>query len=312
VPDADLLARFVEMIAWLVGDCGSKPMDASRLMSACPDFPRDVYQRCRLGKPSFVAGAELPKRYPPPNPGPARLAEGSPTPLAILPDSLFFLPHLAPFCAIRWEGTVMSTDTERLLRRVADGDGAARDQLLERYRGRLRRMVLVRFDPRLTARVDPSDVVQETLAEAAAGLDRYLRERPLPFYPWLRQVAQRRLIHLYRWHVQAQRRSVTCEEAPVGLPDRSALALAERLFCRHPSPSAGLHRQERRERVRAALAALAEQDREVLVLRILEGLPTRETAAVLRISEVAVRSRQVRALERLKALLGPDFLEGEQ
>jgi DNA-directed RNA polymerase specialized sigma24 family protein len=48
------------------------------------------------------------------------------------------------------------------------------------------------------------------------------------------------------------------------------------------------------------------------VLRILEGLPTRETAAVLRISEVAVRSRQVRALERLKTLLGPDFLEGER
>jgi RNA polymerase sigma-70 factor (ECF subfamily) len=205
-----------------------------------------------------------------------------------------------------------TTDTDHLLRRVADGDTAARDHLLERYRRRLRRMVVVRFDPRLAARVDPSDVVQETLAEAAAGLDRYLEERPLPFYPWLRQIAQRRLIHLYRWHVQARRRSVTREAAPAGLPDRSALELAERLFGRHSSPSAGLRRQERRDRVRAALAALAEQDREVLVLRILEGLPTRETAAVLGISEAAVRSRQVRALERLKDLLGPDFLEGER
>ena len=63
--------------------------------------------------------------------------------------------------------------------------------------------------------------------------------------------------------------------------------------------------------MRAALAALPAHDREVLVLRILEGLPTREAAVVLAISEVAVRSRQVRALERLKTLLGPDFLEGE-
>ena len=203
-------------------------------------------------------------------------------------------------------------DTDHLLERATAGDGAARDQLLQRYRRRLRRMVAFRFDPRLAARVDPSDVVQETLAEAAANLDRYLRERPLPFYPWLRQLAQRRLIDLHRRHVQARRRSVTREVGPPGLPDNSAVALADRLFARTSSPSAGLRRQERRDRVRAALAALSEQDREVLVLRILEALPTRETAAVLGISEVAVRSRQVRALDRQKVLLGPDFLEGEQ
>ena len=205
-----------------------------------------------------------------------------------------------------------TADTEHLLERAAAGDGAARDQLLQRHRRRLGRMVAVRFDPRLAARVDPSDVVQETLAEAAAHLDRYLRERPLPFYPWLRQLAQRRLIDLHRRHVRAQRRSVTREGGPPGLPDHSALALADRLFGCTSSPSAGLRRQERRDRVRAALAALPEQDREVLVLRILEALPTRETAAVLGISEVAVRSRQVRALDRLKVLLGPDFLEGER
>src|SRR5215470_40153 len=201
-------------------------------------------------------------------------------------------------------------DTEELLRRATQGDGPARERLLERHRRRLRRMVAVRFDRRLAARVDPSDVVQETLAEAAAQLDRYLQERPLPFYPWLRQLAQRRLIELHRRHVLARRRTVVREEAVGGLPGRSAVALAERLFGRLPSPSTHLHRQERRDRVRAALAALSEKDREVLVLRILEGLPTRETAAVLGVSEVAVRSRQVRALERLKVLLGPDLLEG--
>jgi RNA polymerase sigma-70 factor (ECF subfamily) len=203
-----------------------------------------------------------------------------------------------------------ASDTEQLLRRVADGDEAARDQLLERFRARLRRMVAVRFDLRLAARVDPSDVVQETLAEAAARLDRYLQERPLPFYPWLRQMAQRRLIDLHRRHVLAGRRTVTREEATGDWTDRSAVALAERLVGRLSSPSAHLHRQERRDRVRAALAALPDKDREVLVLRILEGLSTREAAAVLGMTEVAVRSRQVRALERLKVLLDPDLLEG--
>src|SRR4029077_18395091 len=68
-------------------------------------------------------------------------------------------------------------DTEQLLDAAAHGDDLARGQLLERHRPRLRRMVAVRLDRRLAARVDPSDVVQETLAEAAAKLNDYLRER---------------------------------------------------------------------------------------------------------------------------------------
>jgi RNA polymerase sigma-70 factor (ECF subfamily) len=51
-------------------------------------------------------------------------------------------------------------DTDYVLNRVAAGDPAAREDLLRRHRARLRRMVAVRADPRLAARVDPSDVVQ--------------------------------------------------------------------------------------------------------------------------------------------------------
>src|SRR5262249_12587878 len=57
-------------------------------------------------------------------------------------------------------------DTEELLRRVEEGDAEARDALLDRHRGRLRQLVALRMDPRLVARVDASDVVQETLVEA--------------------------------------------------------------------------------------------------------------------------------------------------
>src|SRR3954465_3996851 len=99
------------------------------------------------------------------------------------------------------------TDTDELLRTAELGDESARAELLARHRDRLRRMVAVRIDRRLAARVDPSDVVQEALADAATGLSAYLRARPLPFYPWLRQVAWLRLVQLYRHHVVAQRRS---------------------------------------------------------------------------------------------------------
>lgn len=190
-------------------------------------------------------------------------------------------------------------ETEELIERARRGDDPAREALLARHRARLRRMVAVRMDQVLATRVDPSDVVQEALAEAHRTLDGYLRDRPLPFYPWLRRLAWERLAKLYRHHVGADRRSLLREEIP-GLPDRSAMALAERLLSSGTSPSRHLLREELRDRVRSAMACLGERDREVLALRFLEGLSTAETAVVLGLGEGAVKSRLMRALARFR------------
>ncbi len=51
------------LMDWLITDYGLSPTDAYCLVSTCPDFRINVYQMCKIGKLSFVAGAELPKRY---------------------------------------------------------------------------------------------------------------------------------------------------------------------------------------------------------------------------------------------------------
>jgi acetamidase/formamidase len=53
----------VNLMDWLVTDYGFTPTDAYCLVSTCPDFRINVYQMCKIGKLSYVAGAELPKRY---------------------------------------------------------------------------------------------------------------------------------------------------------------------------------------------------------------------------------------------------------
>jgi RNA polymerase sigma-70 factor (ECF subfamily) len=201
-------------------------------------------------------------------------------------------------------------DTDELLRAAESGDVAAGHQLLIRHRDRLRRMIVVYLDRRLVARVDPSDVVQETLADAAQGLPDYLRERPLPFYPWLRQFAWQKLIQLRRHHIGAQRRSVEREERrDLWLSDQSADDLAHRLTASGTSPRRGMIRDELRRRVHAALDRLAERDREVLIMRHLEEMSTAEIAAVLGISEGAVRVRHLRALTKLRSLLDGEASE---
>jgi RNA polymerase sigma-70 factor (ECF subfamily) len=195
-------------------------------------------------------------------------------------------------------------DTESLLEQAERGDTQARERLLARHRDRLRRMVAYRFDRRLAARVDPSDVVQEVLIEANGKLDRYLGDRPLPFYPWLRELAWEHLATLHRRHVRAQRRTIRLEDPGVlSLPEESAAELAARLVDSTSSPSRRLLRQEQQQRVRLALVRLAERDREVLVLRHLEQLSVTETAEILAVSPGAVKVRHLRALERLRALL---------
>jgi RNA polymerase sigma-70 factor (ECF subfamily) len=197
-----------------------------------------------------------------------------------------------------------SADTDEVLRQARAGNPRAVEELLERNRPKLRQMIAVRIDPRLAGRLDPSDVVQDTLAEAAEKMSDYLRRRPLPFYLWLRHLAWQRLVDLHRQHIQARKRSVTREE-PLGMAisDRSAMQLAGRLSSGHSSPSQSLMRRERRQRVRDALERLSESDRELLVLMYLEQLSTAEASAVLGVSERAVTMRHLRALDRLRRIL---------
>src|SRR5208337_389551 len=128
-------------------------------------------------------------------------------------------------------------DWEQLMERASGGDRPAREQLLAGHRDRLRQMIAVRMDRRLVARIDPSDVVQDVLATATRNLSDYLRNRPMPFYPWLRKLAWERLIELQRTHLVARKRSVAREDFGIPeLPDASAAVLAERLLSQDASP----------------------------------------------------------------------------
>ncbi len=199
---------------------------------------------------------------------------------------------------------IVEDETQSLLVKAATGDQKATTSLLENYRLRLKRMVQARMDSRLSPRFDPSDVVQETLLAATAKLPDYLRERPVPFYRWLRRLAWERLVDLQRQHLGTQRRSVKREQPPFGeLSDESMDCLAMSIAPRDLGPLSELVHQERLQRVRQALGQLEEQDQEVLVLRYLEGLSLEAVAEVMGTSVAATKMRHMRAIRRLRDLL---------
>lgn len=193
-----------------------------------------------------------------------------------------------------------TSDTNQLLDRVSQGDRQAFDRLFARHRAFLRQVVEFRMDRNLRQRVDASDLVQEAHMEAARRLERYLVDRPMSFKLWVRQIAFDRVLMARRKHVEASKRCVGREHA---IPDETSVQLANRLFAAGPSPSQMVVQGELTARVRTALAKLSESDREVLVMRHLEGLSNREIAEAMGIELAAVSKRHGRALLRLRTML---------
>jgi RNA polymerase sigma-70 factor (ECF subfamily) len=198
-----------------------------------------------------------------------------------------------------------SEQTHELLQNAGAGDGDAVNRLMERHRESLRRMVQMRLDRALGARVDASDIVQDVLWEASRRLSDYIRDGKLPFHLWLRELAKDHLIDAHRRHRKAQRRSVDRERPLVAeFADRSSLDLAGQLRDNELTPAAAAIRKELGMRFLSALDQLAEEDAEIVLMRHYEQLTSSETAQALGLSPAAAGMRYLRALRRLRAILG--------
>lgn len=193
-----------------------------------------------------------------------------------------------------------SSQSRQLIEAIEAGDREAFRRLFERYSPGLRQAIAARMDPRLRQRVDPSDILQETEFEVFSRIDEYLRRRPMPLEQWLWRTAQQCIVAAWRHHFQAQRRSVGREQP---LPDRSSMLLVSRLA--YQPPSGALEHQEMARRLDTALNQLSQLDREILVLRGLEGLSNDQAATRLGITPAAARKRFTRALLRARAALSP-------
>lgn len=200
-------------------------------------------------------------------------------------------------------------ETQKLLKQVRSGKPGAFDRLFECYRAYLRQVVEMRLDPKLSQRLDASDVVQETQMEAARRLEDYIEREPVPFHVWLRQIAHDQLLMARRRHVDAVRRAVTRE---VPLPARSSMELAQQLLAGGSTPSQHIAKKEQAQRIRKALAELPELDHEIVLMRNFEQLSFEEIGYVLHISPAKAKMRHVRALLRMSKILHENGLTESQ
>jgi len=185
-----------------------------------------------------------------------------------------------------------------LMLRVRAGDGDSFDLLLHRHRGPL----VGFFFRMLRDQALAEDLAQEVFLRVYQVRERY--EPEAKFTTWLYRIATNLALNAIR------DRKETATSAQGGeAPD--AASLAERLPDGKPSAEQQLVESERARVIWEAVESLAENQRAAVLLHKYQDVDYRQIAAILEISESAVKSLLFRAYENLRVRLEPLLRRGQ-
>jgi RNA polymerase sigma-70 factor (ECF subfamily) len=174
---------------------------------------------------------------------------------------------------------------------------------LERYRPVLRLQVRrLQLDPRLRPRFDSSDLIQETLLNAHAQLDRFRGRSEAELLRWLQEILAHTVADQVR-RARAQKRDVAAEQPLQAALAESSARLGAFLASDQPSPGVEAERHELLLRIAEALEQLPEDQRDVVIQRDLEGASVAEVAERSGRTRKSVAGLLLRGRRKLRELL---------
>jgi RNA polymerase sigma-70 factor (ECF subfamily) len=173
---------------------------------------------------------------------------------------------------------------------------------LERFRAYLRLLARMQMGPRLQGKLDPSDLVQQTLLQALRALDQFRGRSDAELAAWLRQILAHKLTNAAR-ELGRAKRDVGRECSLEAALEQSSARLEAWLVAEQSSPSQQAQRKEQVLRMAEALASLPEAQREALTLHYLQSWSLDDIGRQLSRSPSAVAGLIKRGLKQLRLLL---------
>jgi RNA polymerase sigma-70 factor (ECF subfamily) len=235
----------------------------------------------------------------------------------MLPSWRFRLRHFVTLCAAVFGGrnqtveyrdyvkdVAVTAEPEQMLLEARNGDSDSLGRLLAQYERYLGLLARLQIGKRLQGKVDAADLVQETFLEAHKNFGRFRGDHEGQFIAWLRQILAAKMAELFRRYLGTQGRDVRLEREIENAFDHSSVLLDRGLMAVQSSPSQQAARREQGVLLANALGELPDDYREVMVLRHLEGLTFPEVAVRMGRSLDSVDKLWMRALIRLRQLLG--------
>jgi RNA polymerase sigma-70 factor (ECF subfamily) len=183
------------------------------------------------------------------------------------------------------------------------GSTKAQGNSLEKYRDYLHLLARLQLDPRLKGKLDPSDLVQETLLKAHEKQEQFRGQSDAERAAWLRQILANQLAEAVRRYTTG-RRDVDRERSLEAAVEESSARLERWLSSSHSSPDQEAERQEQLLRLAAALAHLPDDQREAVELHHLKGYSVAQLAEHMGRSSGAIGALLYRGLKKLRSLLG--------
>lgn len=175
---------------------------------------------------------------------------------------------------------------------------------LGRFRAYLRLLAGLQLDPRLRGKLDPSDVVQQTLLQAFRALDQFRGETDPQFAVWLRQILANNLTDAVRNYCR-DKRDVFREQSLEASIHESSARLEAWLAAQQSTPSERAERNEDLLRLASALETLPEAQRDAIVLHHLHHWTLDAVGAHLDRTQGAVAGLIKRGLRQLRGALQP-------
>lgn len=173
---------------------------------------------------------------------------------------------------------------------------------LDHFRSYLLLLARIRLDRKIQGKLDPSDIVQQTMLEAHEAIESFRGENEAAQAAWLRQILARNLANAVR-DLTRGKRDVNRERSMHADLDASASQLEGWLAADHSSPSQRAQRHERALLLAEALAKLPEQQREAVLLRHFHGSSLADIAKELTTTTPAVAGLLQRGLKNLRKAL---------
>lgn len=191
----------------------------------------------------------------------------------------------------------------RLLEAAREGRPEAIGELMDCFRGYLGILARVQLDKRLQGKVDPSDLVQETLMMAHRDFRSFQGMTEGELVHWMRSILAHVASNMIRHYLGAQCRDVRLERAIEEDLDKSQAVLAGFLVAPGDSPSQVVQQREQVLRLNDAMQKLPESYREVVIQHHLQGKSVAEVADSMGRSIDSVQKLRARAVIRLSQLL---------
>ena len=193
-------------------------------------------------------------------------------------------------------------EPDELIDRIKNRDAVALAEYIQAHRDRLTGFIRSITGDHLLSVVELDDLVQEVSTAALTGLETAPLEQYEPMQ-WLQQIARRRVVDAHRFHFDAKRRDAGRKQSihQASSASSSGQGLEAMLAASMTSPSAAFSRDVRMVRMQEAIEALSPEQRDIIRMRYAEGMPTKEIAAKVGKTDVAVRvllSRSMRQLEK--------------